>query len=175
MGYGPNLHAFVYPGLLERKNLERFFMQMYFKIDYYKENNTGIIYHRNYILRNMKQLGLPDIMEVIIADHSLSYLYADMLSNTELKAEIEREIGPYIDFLETAANTDWDILKKAITIFLPLDSNYISTYLVMADKFIQKGNRKIAQSILERSTAIKDLPESMLDSITMLIQTLTRK
>ncbi|MCP5007108.1 MAG: class I SAM-dependent methyltransferase, partial [Planctomycetes bacterium] len=108
MGYGPNRHSFVYPGLLERKNLERFFMQMYFRIVHYEENNTGIIYHRNYILMNMKQLGLPDIMDVITGDYSVSQLYGSILQQADLQIEIEREIEPYVRLLESVVkNGNW--------------------------------------------------------------------
>lgn len=170
MGYGPNRHSFVYPGLLERKNLERFFMQMYFKIEYYKENNTGIIYHRNYILKSMKQLGLPDIMEVIIGDYSVSQLYGAIIQQADLQIEIKRESGPYVYYLEhVAKKNNWDLFEQTINIFLPLYKDYLSLYIYMAGILFKKGYFKGAELILIRSQGIQDIPESESEKINKMI------
>jgi SAM-dependent methyltransferase len=94
MGYGLSRHAFVYPGLMEKRNLERFFLQMHFRVEHIEEDAPALIVHLHYILSNRKREGLRDIMEVILGDFSVVDLYKDVLAAAALKDEIETELAP---------------------------------------------------------------------------------
>jgi SAM-dependent methyltransferase len=97
MGYGVNRHTFVYPGLLEKSNLERFIMQMYFRIEYqFEPGPRQHLVGRNYILRNMKPADKADVVEVIIGNYNVRELYGFLLSEEQLAREIEIEVKPYL-------------------------------------------------------------------------------
>lgn len=166
MGYGPCRHSFVYPGLLERKNLERFFMQMYFKTEHYEENREDIIYHRNYILKNMKHPDKPDIMKVIIGDYSVQTLYGDILTTSDMNAEIEREIAPYFEFLEEAGrNKNWKIFNQVMNIVVSYYSNYYPLYIKLAEILERNGDHNGVKVVLEKLRHVPGIPEELINQI----------
>jgi len=173
MGYGPSRHTFVYPGLLERPNLERFFMQMYFKIEDYLENTEGIIHHRNYRLRNMKHLGLPDVMEVIIGDYAVTALYGELLDAQTLENEIERETRPYLNALEQAAQVgNWQSVDDIIDIFSHYYPDDYMLPIKSAEILLRSGNNEKARHQLSRTLTMDTMPESIASEIKMTIERL---
>lgn len=101
MGYGQLRHTFVYPGLLEKHNLERFFMQMYFRIDRTIDAGpTDWLLGHNYALINKKDDRKPDVVEVIIKDMSVYELYQEVLSPEALTREVGRELSNYAVIME---------------------------------------------------------------------------
>lgn len=162
MGYGPGRHTFVYPGLLERHNLERFFTQMYFKIEAYRENTDGIIHHRNYRLTNMKHLGLPDVMEVIIGDYPVPTLYGEILDAQSLEQEIDRETQPYFDVLEGVVQAeDWHSFDSIAGIILRYYPEHYMLHLKMAEIALRAENREKARHLLGNILTMAGLPESV--------------
>lgn len=174
MGYGPSRHSFVYPGLLERENLERFFMQMYFKIDFYKENQVNIVHHRNYILKNMKQHGLPDIMEVILKNFSIPELYGKLLDAEQLNTEIERELKPYLQLMETlAGNENWGDFKYVAGEIMKLYPDHLPLYVSLAEIFFHHQKHDEARACLKSVRNISNLPSELSNRVTRLLSKFT--
>ncbi|MGD9950498.1 MAG: class I SAM-dependent methyltransferase [Desulfobulbus sp.] len=166
MGYGPSRHTFVYPGLLERHNLERFFMQMYFKIEEYRENADGIIEHRNYRLANKKQLRLPDVMEVIIGDYSVTTLYGALLDEHELEQEIERETEPYFVHLDNAAQSDnWPAFDDITDLVLQFYPDNCKLRIKIAEAALNVGNKSKTKQLLSDILLIKGISDTLSSEI----------
>lgn len=166
MGYGPSRHTFVYPGLLERHNLERFFMQMYFKIEEFRENADGIIHHRNYRLTNQKQLALPDVMEIIIGDYSVVTLYGTLLNEQTLEQEIERETEPYFALLGNAAQTEnWSAFDSISDLILQFYPDNFNLLLKIAEAALHGGNRLKAKQILNNILTMAGITDDLATEI----------
>lgn len=174
MGYGACRHAFVYPGLLEKKNLERFLMQMYFRVNKEYEMNTGLIVHRFYGLTNCKREDLPDIMEVIVGDYRVSELYKHVLTPDRLQEEVQIEIDGYM------RGIDWflkwpDGLEPAIGIGCHLCESYKgfpSLYMQLFERFYERGRSEAGFSFLEMMLADCELPESSRERTRALLNSL---
>lgn len=165
MGYGANRHAFVYPGLLEKKNLERFLMQMYFRVNKEYEMNTGLIVHRFYGLTNCKREDLPDIMEVIVGDYRVSELYKHVLTLERLQEEVQTEIDGYMKGIHWCLGRA-DGLEYAVGIGEHLCESYKgfpSLYMQLFECFYEKGKTEVGLSFLERMLTDCELPESSRD------------
>ncbi|MGK7346376.1 MAG: class I SAM-dependent methyltransferase [Candidatus Nitrospinota bacterium M3_3B_026] len=159
MGYGPGRHSFVYPGLLERANLERFFMQMYFRIEKRVEDEPALIRHRSYILRNMKRPGLPDIVEVVAGDYSVRALYGHVLTENELEAEVGRDVAPYLALAEgRIAARDWESLDKLLNVIEAFYSEYHPAYLALAETLAKYGEKETALAMLRALASNPSLP-----------------
>lgn len=150
MGYGVMGHTFVYPGLLERPNLERFLMQMYFRIErFVGAGPTDWLLGYNYVLVNMKKPDQPDVVEVITQDVCVAELYADVLDEEALRREIDRELARY----EALMN---DCIKRqdvngAAAYFAFLRAHYPREhgfYLRLAERFGALGHLTVAKEIL---------------------------
>jgi ubiquinone/menaquinone biosynthesis C-methylase UbiE len=173
MGYGPSRHTFVYPGLLERHNLERFFMQMYFKIDAYLENTEGIIHHRNYALNNMKHLGLPDVMEVIIGDYAVTALYDQLLDEQALETEIRRETQPYFTVLHQAAAAGaWEVVDSIVAIFTVYYPQNYALLIKSAEILLSFKNKEKSKEYLKKALTIKPIPNDIYSEISLTIEQL---
>ncbi len=162
MGYGPDRHSFVYPGLLERENLERFFMQMYFRVENKVEDqNIGIV-HRSYILKNMKREGLPDIVKIITGDHNVEQLYGHMLGPEELEREILHEIKPYLHILEKLlAAGELEPIDDVLNVLLTFYLNHYFMYFELSEIFAGHGQAGIAKSLLEAMLKNENLPDTV--------------
>ncbi len=107
MGYGAGRHTFVYPGLMERENLERFIMQMYFSIEQYvKPGPHDHLLGHSYVLVNKKSAGKPDVVEVVIQDCNVGDLYGDLLPPDRLSDEIETEVQAHFQIAEECFQRD---------------------------------------------------------------------
>ncbi|MGP0630555.1 class I SAM-dependent methyltransferase [Nitrospina sp. 32_T5] len=162
MGYGACRHAFVYPGLLEKKNLERFLMQMYFRVDKQYEMNTGLIVHRFYGLTNGKREDLPDIMDVIVGDYRVSELYKHVLTPESLQEEVQIEIDGYMKGIVWCLDRP-DGLEYAIGIGDHLCESYKgfpSLYMQLFECFFERGKPEAGISFLEKMLADCQLPQS---------------
>lgn len=176
MGYGPLRHSFVYPGLLLKENLERFFMQMYFKIKKQIESNSILLVGRSYILKNMKSGGKPDIVEVIIGDYSVKELYGDILEKDALSNEIEKETGAYFKLAEAFMQTgDWEKLDDLLTILLNYYSDYFPMYLRLAELAIKYNQQEMAQSILLALLANNTVPKQITQEAADMVKNLEEK
>lgn len=163
MGYGPGRHSFVYPGLLERANLERFFMQMYFRVEKLVEDEPALITHRSYILRNMKRPGLPDIVEVVAGDHSVHKLYGHMLTESEIQEEIGRDVAPYLALAERRiAARDWESLDKLLNVIEAFYPGYHPAYFALAETLAKHGEKETALAILRAFVSNPNLPREVI-------------
>jgi len=173
MGYGPSRHAFVYPGLLEKKNLERFFMQMHFKVEHSEEDPPTLIVHRHYILSNQKGEGLLDIMDVIIGDYSVVDLYRKVLPPTALKEEIETELGPYLDqFKRSLAAGDAGPAEEILHVLAIYYPDYPPLYLQAAELLWRHGLKTAARQVLEQMRNQCRLPDNAFEKAAALIERL---
>ena len=174
MGYGACRHAFVYPGLLERENLERFFMQMYFRIDQYHEMDVGLIVHRFYQMTNGKHSALPDIMEVIVGDYHVSQLYKHVLSSERLREEVQREIDGYFNGIHWCLSRE-DGLEHALHIAHHLCGSYkeyAPLYMQLFESFYHYHHVNHARRFLERMLEHCALPEDSAQKVRTLLQSL---
>jgi len=88
MGYKQGRHAYCYPGLFEKKNFDRFLMQLNFKFIDYKEES----YHAYYKLHN-KKYDRMDIRDVVNLDIDANKLYGDLNWRDVVLEPIEK--GPH--------------------------------------------------------------------------------
>jgi len=171
MGYGPSRHAFVYPGLLEKKNLERFFMQMHFSIEHFEEDPPTLIVHRHYILSNRKGEGLRDIMDVIIGDYSVVDLYRKVLSPSALRQEIEFELAPYLaQFKRCLAAGQAGQAGEILHVLTSYYPDYPPLYLGAAEILWRHGDKPAARQVLEKMQSQCRLPAAAFDKAARLIE-----
>lgn len=163
MGYGPGRHSFVYPGLLEKENLERFFMQMYFRVvKAIEDESESMIIHRSYILKNRKKLELPDIVEVITKDVGVEQLYGHILPPEKIQAEIRREIKPYLVVLEKLlASGEIGRVDDVLNVLLTFHLNHYPMYFELSEIFSRHGQAGIARSLLDAMLKNENLPDTV--------------
>lgn len=171
MGYGINRHTFIYPGLLEKENLERFIMQMYFRIDHAIEPGPhDHLLGRNYALCNMKRPDRTDVVEVIIQDRNVCDLYGDFLTPERLEKEIAREVGAYlVDLEEAVIAGDWsrvtallDLLCKEYPVHFPM-------YPRIARLLFEAGKPDVARGILSIVKEFDQLPSTIREEMELLL------
>ncbi|MBN2310673.1 MAG: methyltransferase domain-containing protein [Candidatus Hydrogenedentes bacterium] len=154
MGYGMGRHPFVYPGLLEKPNLERFFMQMYFRIEEAVESGR-LLEGRSYVLRNGKGPGKPDIVEVVTGPHNLIELYGDVLGEERLQAELARETAPYLSLIAMQGQSGaWDQVLGLTRYLLTQFPDYLPVYLQLAELFFSlnrtEEGKRLLHALLDR-------------------------
>ena len=161
MGYGNSRHPFVYPGLLEKANLERFFMQMYFRVEEMVEAGRWLE-GRSYVLRNKKDPKKPDIVEVITGPHNLVELYRDVLTGGQLEAELAREIEPYLGvMLGSAQAGDWDDVQGLYRHLREQFPRYLPLYIRFAKILVAGGRPETAADVLRKFLEHPHLPEAL--------------
>ena len=172
MGYGIQRHTFVYPGLLEKPNLERFFMQMYFAIDQAIEPGpTDWLLGHNYVLTNRKNDSLPDVMEVITQNVSVIDLYAGVLSPETLDREIKHELAAYALMLEEFAKFNVGPAFSAILAFVVQHYPHASAfYLESAQHLLALGFPLPAKDVLAACLAQDVPPEPIMRQIKSLLE-----
>lgn len=160
MGYGVNRHTFVYPGLLEKKNLERFMMQMYFAVELCLEPEPGEnLTGRNYILRNMKSDERPDVMEVIINDCNPGDLYGYLLSEEDRDGVIEHEVMGYVAILRRVIDFGhWGNAILTIKDLLRQYPDYYPMYPLIVELLMTGESPPEARKIAELMTGMEELP-----------------
>ena len=172
MGYGIQRHTFVYPGLLEKPNLERFFMQMYFAIEQAIEPGpTDWLLGRNYVLTNCKNDALPDVVKVITQNVSVIDLYGGVLSPESLEREIKHELVPYALMLEEFAKFNLGPSFSAILAFVVQHYPHASAfYLESAQHLLALGFPLPAKDVLAAYLAQDTPPEPTMRQIKSLLQ-----
>jgi len=177
MGYGLLRHTFVYPGLLERPNLERFFMQMYFRIEETIEPHPDQwLMGHNYVLRNVKPEGRKDVVEVIIGDYSVRELYHDVLSPERLAEETARELGFYKRLIsdcirEGAADTAMGILRFLFERY-PLEH----VFFLHCAEFLMESRRFLdMKEILEQMFSAGQAPAAVMEKMASLLRRATEQ
>jgi len=172
MGYGLQHHTFVYPGLLEKPNLERFLMQMYFRIEWVIEPGpTDWLLGHNYVLLNEKSPDKPDVVEVITKDVSVIDLYGDVLSPEALRREIERELRAYARLLEDCVKRGSGDAFFALLAFVA--RNYpreYPFYIDFAQRLYALGHLRAAKEVLAAPVEQGDVPPPVMEQIKRLLR-----
>ena len=172
MGYGVQRHTFVYPGLLEKANLERFFMQMYFRIERVIEPGpTDWLLGHNYVLVNMKGPDKPDVVEVITKDVSVIDLYGDVVSPDVLQREVARELRGYAGLLEDCVKKGNEAAFQGLLTFVM--QNYpreYPFYLDFAQRLHMFGCLRAAKELLAALVQQGDVPAPVMAQIKGLLQ-----
>lgn len=172
MGYGVQRHTFVYPGLLERENLERFFMQMYFRIEgSLQAGPHDHLIGRNYLLNNMKSPEKADVVQVITQDVSVIRLYDDVLSPEDLDREIDRELTGYLRLLEDCVEKGRPEIFRGILQFVA--RNYpdeYEFYLDLARRLMAGGHPVAARESISVVISQKNVPLAVLEAVKGLLQ-----
>jgi len=160
MGYGIGRHTFVYPGLLERKNLERFFMQMYFCIeDSVHPGSKEFFQGHNYALRNMKREEQADVVQVIVQDAGVQDLYGHFLDPEVLAKEMKREAESLVDMIAYYVRNDaWSIALTAMRFTMEKYPHHYPIYPPIGKILIEHGHLSQAQSILAIARDMEELP-----------------
>ena len=160
MGYGLGRHPFVYPGLLEKANLERFFMQMYFRILQFSEPGPhDHLQGRNYALINMKHLNKPDIMKVVITANNVIDLYSDIVEPDRLLHEIEREVNAFLLLLEESIEKDdLDQILCVVRYLIQEYPGYYSMYPQIAGMLKETGKLAAISVVLKTVMNMEEMP-----------------
>jgi SAM-dependent methyltransferase len=167
MGYGLGRHAFVYPGLMQKANLERFFMQMYFRVEWVLEPGPNDrLVGRSYVLKNMKSPDKPDIVEVVIGDYNVKDLYGDVLPDIGLQREVAREAQAYVKVIQGCANKgDWQAVQGIFGIVVGQYPDYYPMYFEIARTLHRVGQTKAAKDVLSILLKRSDVPETVLEEV----------
>lgn len=159
MGYGQFRHPFIYPGLLIKEHLERFIMQMYFRIEFLFEP-PGRLIGRSYILRNQKAAEKPDIVHVVPSDHTVQELYADSLTPEGLSAEIARETGEYLRIIrEDAQVAAWGGVEFAFKVLAEQYGNHAPIFTEFEQILLTYGDTHVARQVYDSLLSRSDLSE----------------
>lgn len=163
MGYGMGRHPFVYPGLFIKEHLERFFMQMYFRIEECFETD-GRLTGRSYMLTNMKSSAKPDIVKVVTAPHNLVQLYGGVLGPDRLEKEVAREAAAYADVIrEQYELGNHDDAQDIIDYLQQQFADFGATYIEIARGLFEAGQPDTANQILTELLIHKALPDWVVD------------
>lgn len=175
MGYGLLRHTFVYPGLLERPNLERFFMQMYFRIEEeFHPNPDQWLMGHNYVFRNIKPEGRKDVVEVIIGDYSVHELYHDVLFPERLAEETARELGFYDQMLSSyLQNGAWDGAMSILRFLVDHYPREYSFFLRWAETFRGRNRLQEMKWLLEQVLVASTPPVSVMQEIAGILRSVT--
>ncbi len=161
MGYGQFRHPFVYPGLLVKEHLERFIMQMYFRIEYLFEP-PGRLVGRSYILRNQKAADKPDIVHVVPSDHTVQELYTDTLTPEGLSAELARETGEYLRMIrEDAEIGRWNGVEFAFKVLANQYGNYAPIFTEFEQILLTYGDPNVARHVYDSLMSRSELSEGI--------------
>ena len=173
MGYGKFRHPFIYPGLLIKEHLERFFMQMDFRIESVVEPE-GRLVGRSYMLRNRKSPSRPDIVEVVPADYTVQVLYGDVLTPEQLERELDRETGEYLRILrEEAGRQNWQGVSEVFGVLTEQYSNHYPIYVELVSILSDHGRSDTARRVCDSVLSREDVPLRILDKIRSLRDALT--
>jgi len=171
MGYGPCRHAFVYPGLLEKANLERFLMQMYFRIEEVVEPqpHDHLLGH-NYRLSNQKRPGAPDIVEVVIQDRNVQDLYGHVLTPAQLEAEVAREVEGYLNMLRTfCAGQNWSGVSTVLRLLVQEYPGHFPMYPRIAGMLFDAGKDDLARGFLAFVHGKDGVPAAIQDEVAAML------
>jgi len=172
MGYGLQRHTFVYPGLLEKPNLERFLMQMYFRIEWVIEPGpTDWLLGHNYVLVNAKKPDKPDVVEVITKDVSVIDLYGDVLSPDMLRREVARELRGYARLLEDCVKKgNGDAFLGLLAFVARSYPREYSFYLDFAQRLHALGYLLPAKELLAALVDQGEVPAPVMEEIKRLLR-----
>lgn len=173
MGYGAGLHTFVYPGLLEKENLCRFIMQMYFRIDKLIEpRKHDYFLGYNFALRNMKRPGTPDVVEVVAKDNNVQGLYGHFLTQEELGKEVAREVEAQLERIAVYLGADLpDVANARIAYLLQTFPDYIMLYPSITCLLLELGQPQGAEEFVDIHCRTRNLPQEVMKEIESLLET----